>query len=87
VALILKDEFAARGFKVPTGRLPRSILRIVALWDQQARLLIADVGRPAVLDNGKIRRVLGFEPRNLREMTVSMAESMIQYGVLSARRR
>jgi nucleoside-diphosphate-sugar epimerase len=86
VALILKEEFGPRGFKVPTRRLARPVLRIVALWDQQARLLMADVGRPADLDSSKIRRVLGIEFRGLREMTVSMADSMIRYGVVKAKK-
>ena len=75
VAMILKEEF---------GPLP--VLRVVALWDRQARLLMADVGRPALLDNSKIRRVFGIEFRDLREMTVSMADSMIRYGVVRAKR-
>jgi nucleoside-diphosphate-sugar epimerase len=86
VAMILKDEFEPQGFKVPTRSLPLPALRIVALWDRQARLLMADVGRPAELDNSKIRRVLGIEFRDLREMTVSMAESMIRYGIVKAKR-
>jgi nucleoside-diphosphate-sugar epimerase len=86
VAIILRDEFGPQGFKVPTRKLPRRVLRIVALWDRQARLLMADVGRPADLDNSKIRRVLGIEFRDLREMTVSMADSMIHYGVVRAKK-
>jgi nucleoside-diphosphate-sugar epimerase len=85
VALILKEEYGPLGFKVPTRALALPVLRAVALWDRQARLLMADVGRPAQLDNGKIRRMLGTEFRDLREMTVSMADSMIRYGVVRAK--
>ncbi len=86
VAQILADEFGAKGFKVPTGRLPNFLLRIVAIWDKQARLLLPEIGQSVNLDNSKIRRVLGLAPRDLHEMTVSMANSMIQYGVVTPRR-
>jgi len=87
MALILKEHLADRGFKIPTGRLPKFVLPVIALWDKQVRLILSDVGQPLEVDNTKIKRVLDLAPRDLREMTVSMADSMIEYGVVSAKGR
>jgi dihydroflavonol-4-reductase len=86
LALILADHLAPQGFKIPTGRLPNFVVPVIAIWDKQARLILPDVGQPLEIDNSKIKRVLGLAPRDLREMTVSMADSMIRYGVVSAKK-
>jgi dihydroflavonol-4-reductase len=86
VAKILSSVYAVRGYRVPTRPLPKALLRVVAIYDEQARLVLDEVGRPVDVDNGKIRRVLGIEPRDIREMTIAMAESMIKYGVVTPHR-
>jgi dihydroflavonol-4-reductase len=86
LALILAEHLAPQGFKIPTGRLPNFVVPVIALWDKQARLILPDVGQPLEIDNHKIKRVLGLAPRDLHEMTVSMADSMVQYGVVSAKK-
>ncbi|MFM8972658.1 MAG: SDR family oxidoreductase [Actinomycetota bacterium] len=82
VAAILDEHLRPRGFKVPTGNLPDFMIRIVSIWDKTARLALNDLAVHQDLDNSKIRRVLGWEPRGLREMVTSMADSMIEYGVV-----
>lgn len=83
VALILADRYSNQGFRVPTRQVPKFVLRVAALWDRQARLLLPEVGHPVDFDSDKIRRALGFSPRDLREMTISMADSMIHFGVVT----
>jgi dihydroflavonol-4-reductase len=87
MALILAEHLAPMGFKIPTGRLPSFVVPIIALWDKQVRLILPDVGQPLRIDNTKIKRVLALEPRDLHEMTVSMADSMINYGVVAAKKK
>jgi hypothetical protein len=43
-----------------------------------------DLGTSQTVDNQRIRTVLRWSPRNLDEMTTSMADSMIRYGVVAA---
>jgi nucleoside-diphosphate-sugar epimerase len=86
MAHILSEHLSPLGFKIPTGKLPSFVMPIVALWDKQVRLVVDDLGQPIEVDNAKIKRVLGVAPRDLREMTVSMADSMIEYGVVAAKR-
>jgi len=83
VAMILAANFGDRGFKVPTGKLPAFLLRIVALWDRTARLGLNDLGVRQEVDTQRIRKVLAWEPRELEEMTVAMAQSMIDHGIVA----
>ncbi len=82
VAQILADHFGGT-FKVPTGKLPGILLRGVALWDGTAKLALNDLGVHQDVDSTPIRSVLGWQPHDLREMIVSMADSMVRYGVVT----
>ncbi|GAB4429720.1 MAG: aldehyde reductase [Anaerolineales bacterium] len=82
VALVLKKHFAARGFKVKTTVFPDWAVRIVALFNKEARATLDSLGREIQVDNSKIQKVLGVKFRDLEEMTVAMAESMIELGIL-----
>jgi hypothetical protein len=56
----------------------------MALFDSTIRLAMNDLGTSQTVDNQRIRTVLRWSPRNLDEMTTSMADSMIRYGVVAA---
>lgn len=83
IALILAEHLRGQGFKIPTGKLPSFLLPVVALWNQQVRLILSEVGQSLEIDNTKIKSVLGLKFRDLTEMTVAMADSMIHYGAVS----
>jgi nucleoside-diphosphate-sugar epimerase len=86
VAQILDRNFGPKGYRVPTGKLPPFLMRVMSLIDATARLALNDLGRPQTIDNGKIRKELGWQPRDLEEMTVSMADSLIAYGLIPAKK-
>jgi dihydroflavonol-4-reductase len=86
LAQILKDHYRERGFNVPTRRLPSLVLRAMAIFDSTVRLALNDLDNPVNVDNTKIRTVLEWHPRGLLEMTTSMADSMIEYAVVRAKR-
>jgi dihydroflavonol-4-reductase len=86
IAFILAAHLDGKGFKIPTGKLPSFLLPVIALWDKQVRLILHDVGQPLEINNTKIRTVLGLEPRGLEEMTTSMADSLITYGVVAPKK-
>jgi dihydroflavonol-4-reductase len=87
IAQILARHFGTRGFKVPTRRVPNFVLKIVSLWDKTARMAVPELGKRQDLSCERARKVLGWKPRDLETMVVDMAESMIQLGVVSDRRR
>ncbi len=82
VAEILKEHFSDRGYRIPTRRVPGWLLRIVAIFDRTTRLILPELGKRQDVDNGRIKKVLGWNPRPLEEMVVSMGESMIAHGVV-----
>jgi len=86
IAVILKAAYGPRGFKVPTGRLPSLAVKTMAIFDKTVRLALNDLDTAQHVDNTKIRTVLKWEPRDLAEMTTSMADSMIEYGVVRPKR-
>lgn len=86
VARVLDANFSERGFRIPTGNLPGFAMKLAAIFDKTARLALNDLGVRQDLDNSKIKRVLGWEPRDLEEMVVAMGNSFLDYGVVSPKR-
>ncbi|MGL5826221.1 MAG: SDR family oxidoreductase, partial [Nocardioides sp.] len=86
IAQILDEHLSPQGFRIPTGKLPALAMRIVALWDRTARLGLSSLGVRQDLDSSKARSMLDWQPRDLKEMTIAMADSMIEYGVVEAPR-
>jgi len=86
VAAILAREYGPRGYRIPTGRLPDIVVRIVAKFDKTAALALNDLGNPQHVDNTKVTALLGRPLRSLDEMTIAMAESLIAYGLVNSPR-
>jgi nucleoside-diphosphate-sugar epimerase len=86
IALILAEHLEGQGFKIPTRRLPSFLLPIVALWNKQVRLILSDVGQPLEINTTKIQSVLSLKPRDLHDMTVAMADSLLHYGVVTPKK-
>jgi len=84
VAVILQRRLGPLGYNIPTKRLPSIAIRLMALFDSTVRLALNDLGTSQYVDNRRIRTVLHWTPRTLEEMTTSMADSMIRYGVVKA---
>jgi dihydroflavonol-4-reductase len=85
IAQIMKARYSSRGYKIPTRRLPSIAIRVMAIFDKTVRLALNDLDSTQNVDSTKIRTVLQWQPRDLFEMTTSMADSMIEYGVVRAK--
>ena len=80
VAQVLKDGLPPpQGDKVPTRRLPDVVLRLVALFDGQARAILTELGRRRVTSSAKAQG-LGWRPRPARETLLDSARSLIAAG-------
>jgi dihydroflavonol-4-reductase len=86
IAHILKAVYGGRGFKIPTARLPSIAIRTMAVFDSTVRLALNDLDSSQLVDTAKILRVLQWHPRDLHDMTTAMADSMIEYGVVRAKK-
>ena len=60
-------------------------MRLVAVFDRDLKFVVPEVGKPFHVDATKIKTEMGLEPRDLKEMTISMADSMIKYGIVKKR--
>ena len=82
VARILKKNFAARGYNIPTRVMPNFLVRLVSLIDKSVRLILYELDNLAEVDNSRIKQVLDWQPRSMEEMVTSMGESMIAHKVV-----
>jgi dihydroflavonol-4-reductase len=87
VAVILKEHLGPLGYRIPTKRLPSIAIRIMSLFDSTVRLAMNDLGTTQNVRTERIRTVLGWSPRSLDEMTTSMADSMMHFGVVAPARK
>ena len=82
VARILDERFRDDGYKIPTGELPNWVPRLMQHFNPALKQIVPGLGRRRDYDNSRIKSVLGWQPRSLKEMSISMGESMIKYGVV-----
>ncbi len=84
VAKILDAKFAAQGFRVPTKRMPNFLVRIIALFDPTVKLILSRLGRRSEISNKRILEVLNWKPHSIEEMSIDMADSLIEFGIVKA---
>lgn len=82
IAQILHDEFAKRGYKVPTMQLPSFLVRLVALFDPKIRAVVNSLDWDFHISSEKAKQILKWNPRPPKEAVLSMAESLIEQGIL-----
>jgi nucleoside-diphosphate-sugar epimerase len=81
IAAVLAAEFNPKGYRVPTGRLPTWLFRVLALFDASIRPALAFVGRREDVSADKARRELGWTPRPARESILDTAYNLIELGL------
>jgi nucleoside-diphosphate-sugar epimerase len=79
---ILNRNFADRGYKIPTRKLPNFVIRATSLFDKTTRLVVQELGKRQDIDSTKIRDRLGWKPRGLEETVVDTGESLIAHGLV-----
>lgn len=83
IARVLADHYGPLGYRIPTAKLPNFVLRMSALFDKSAALALNDVSNPMDIDAGPVIELLGRPLRDLPEMAVAMADSLIDYGLVT----
>lgn len=86
IARILARELTPRGFRIPRRPLPSLLIKAMAFWDATAALVAAELGKRQDVSSERARQLLGWTPRSTEEMTLAMAESMLEHGVVPAPR-
>jgi dihydroflavonol-4-reductase len=80
VAKVLKEAYPA--YPIKTTVFPSWAVRIVALFRKEARATVDSLDQELTVDNTRIKEVLNWQPRDMKEMLLSMAESMIELKML-----
>ncbi|MCF6275495.1 MAG: hypothetical protein L3J05_07000, partial [Robiginitomaculum sp.] len=75
------------GYKTPTKKLPNFAVHLMAIFDKTVRMIKRGLGRHETISNERLRTELGIEPRALKEMSLSMAETMVEFGVVTPKMR
>ena len=82
VAKLLNKNFAKRGYKVSTLQFPDWFVKFYALLDKSVKGEVPNLGKENRVSNQKIKDQLGIQFRSAEEAVLSMAESLIQLGVI-----
>lgn len=82
MARALRERMGAAAKKVPTREIPNWVVRLVALRDEAAKLILPELGKVKQVSHAKGERVLGWTPRSNEEAVVATAESMVRLGLL-----
>jgi dihydroflavonol-4-reductase len=77
IAAVLRAKLGKRAERVPTRGMPDIVVRFLALFSSQLRMLALDLGRKNSLSSAKARRVLGFAPRPVEATLNGCAESLL----------
>ena len=82
MANMLSKEFQSQGYNVPTGTAPYWILWLNSLIDSTITLILKSIGQVTLVDNTRMRTVLGIQPRDIRTTIMDMSYSMIDNGMI-----
>ncbi len=77
----------AEGYKTPLKKLPNFMVRILAIFDKTIGLIVPSLGQQTNCNNARLRTELGIEPRSIKEMTISMAKTMVDFGLVTPKMR
>lgn len=81
-AKVLKERLGPAAAKVTTRQLPSWLVRIVALFDGEARQIVPELGRVKNATSAKAKTLLGWSPRSAEHALVASAESLIANGLV-----
>lgn len=81
VAKVLKENYVEK-YPIKTTVFPSWAVRLVAFFSKEARATVDSLDKETYVDNTKIKTTLGWQPRDMKEMALSMAESMIELKML-----
>ncbi|MFT3764636.1 MAG: NAD-dependent epimerase/dehydratase family protein [Minicystis sp.] len=82
IAEILRRHLGPRASRVPTRRLPDWVLRLAALFQEEARFMAPLLGRRVEYKSDKAAALLGFRPRSPSETVTDCADSLLALGAV-----
>jgi dihydroflavonol-4-reductase len=82
IAEMLHAQYGSRGYKIPRLVFPVLLAKLVGLFDKKVALVIPSLNWDFELSNEKAKRILKWQPRSSEEAILSMAESLVENGLV-----
>jgi dihydroflavonol-4-reductase len=82
IAGMLKKHMGSAARRVPMRVMPDWVVRLLAHFISDMKMIAPEVGKQKNISNEKARRVLGWTPRSSEESIVATAESLQSLGLL-----
>ncbi len=73
-------EFGKYGYSIPTRAMPKLLMRVFALFKEDAKFALKGWGKVCDYDNAPMKEVLGVTPRDVHQGLLEIAYSMIDKG-------
>jgi nucleoside-diphosphate-sugar epimerase len=84
LSLALAQSFPEHASRLPTTELPDGFVRILALFDSDARTIVHELGRDLSVDSSKAGSMLKWRPRPEEDTIHDCAQSLIERGFVAA---
>jgi len=82
IADILQKEYAPRGYKkIPRIQFPSWAVKLLARFDKKIAVVVRDLNWDYEISSKQARQILGWSPRSASEAILSMAESLVRFGL------
>ena len=85
MAIALKDQYQASGYRIPTRNMPYALMWALARVEPALRLPLTFWGHHVHVTGAKARKELGLTSRPAVESVLDTAESMIELGLVPRR--
>jgi nucleoside-diphosphate-sugar epimerase len=82
VAKILSEDLGYDGRKVPTGKLPSWLVRLLGNVDPVTKSIVYELDRYRPITSAKAKNLLGWTRRDDRISIIDTARSLIREGVV-----
>jgi dihydroflavonol-4-reductase len=82
VAKVLSEDLGQQGRKVPTGKLPSWLVKIMGNFDPVTKSIIYELDRYRPITAAKAKDLLGWSTRDERISIIDTARSLIREGVV-----
>ncbi|WP_370064188.1 NAD-dependent epimerase/dehydratase family protein [Streptacidiphilus sp. MAP5-3] len=77
IARILREKLPDEAAKVPVRTMPDIVVKLLARRNPQLALLLPELGRTRLVDNGKAHTELGWQPRPAEQTITDTAAALI----------
>ena len=80
VASVLAKEFGPKGYKLPSMKVGKAVMQVVALWDKTVKAVLPGVGKLVRYSNLETKKVLGIDFISIEKTFVDTGASLIALG-------